>query len=262
MKKIYSLALWWWAARWFAHIWVLKYLEEKNIKIKEISGTSMWAIIWALYAIWKNSKEIQEIAEHLKIISLIDFDMRLWFIRWNKILKKLESIFWDANIEDSRIDLKIVASSLVSWEKVVFKKWRIVDAIRASISIPWIIKPYNLWDDVLVDWWITSNLPIEVLKWKNIIAVSALKDIRWQLKTYTKFFWMRFNYWVFKMSYKILHRTILLMMKQNEERSINYSDKNVILISPDYWDLEYYNFNKVDKFIEVWYESVKGKKIF
>ena len=37
MKKKYWLALWWGSARWFVHIWVLKYLEEKNIEIWEIT---------------------------------------------------------------------------------------------------------------------------------------------------------------------------------------------------------------------------------
>ena len=36
-KTNYGLALWWGSARWFVHIWVIKYLEEKNIKITEIS---------------------------------------------------------------------------------------------------------------------------------------------------------------------------------------------------------------------------------
>ena len=56
MKKIYSLALWWWAAIWFVHIWVIKYIEENDIEVTEISWTSMWAIVASFYAIWKTSE--------------------------------------------------------------------------------------------------------------------------------------------------------------------------------------------------------------
>lgn len=262
MKKTYWLTLWWWAARWFAHIWVLKYIEEKNIKINEISWTSMWAIIWALFAIWKKSDEIEEIAKSLNIVKLLDFDMKEGFLKWIKIYKKFEEIFWDKKIEETKIPLKIVATNIETWEKKVFENWKIIDALRASISLPWILKPYKIWEELFVDWWISSNLPIEFLSWENIIAVSALKNVKWKINLRKKIFWIDFSAWIFKVWYEIIHRTILIMMKQNEEKSIKYSNKEVILIEPDYKDLDYYNFNKIDWFIEAWYESIKKKKIF
>ena len=67
-KTNYGLALWWGSARWFVHIWVIKYLEEKDIKITEISWTSMWAIVWAFLAFWKNSSEMLEIAKEFQIL--------------------------------------------------------------------------------------------------------------------------------------------------------------------------------------------------
>ena len=63
--KKYWLALWWWAARGFAHIWLIKYLEEKNIEINEVSGTSMWAIIASCFAIWMNSSEMEKVVSDI-----------------------------------------------------------------------------------------------------------------------------------------------------------------------------------------------------
>jgi len=49
------------------------------------------------------------------------------------------------------------------------------------------------------------------------------------------------------------------MMKQNEERSIETNDKDVILIKPEYGDLEFYSFNKVDELVTVGYQAMKEK---
>ena len=112
MKKEYSLALWWWAARWFAHIWVIKYLEENNICINEISGTSIWAIIWWLYALWKTSKEIEEFAKSINYFKLIDLDFKLGLFKGKNVYEKLKEIFLNKKIEDLDISLKIVATNI------------------------------------------------------------------------------------------------------------------------------------------------------
>ena len=160
MKKSYSLVLGWGSARWLAHIWVLKYIEEKNIFIDEISWTSIWAIIWACFALWKTSKEIEELAENIKFFRLFDLNLKTWIFSWNKIYKILESIFWDNLIENTKIPLKIVATNLNTSEKQVFKTWKIVDCIRASLSLPVILSPFEFYENKYLDWWLKANLPI------------------------------------------------------------------------------------------------------
>lgn len=258
VRKQYWLALWWWAARWFIHIWVLKYIEEDDIKIREISWTSMGAIVAWLYAIWKTSSEIAEIAKSLNFLKLIDIDFKTWLLKWKKVEKKLKEIFWDKKIEDTEIILKIVATDLLNWKRNVFTKWKIVDAVRASLSLPWIFVPHKIWDSLYVDWWITNNLPIDILRSKHCIWVSALKKIDGPLRHKRKVFWMEFNKWFISLNYQILHRTILIMMKQNEDKSIE-KKWNFTLISPNFWDLEYYSFNKIDDFVDIGYKEAKNK---
>jgi len=260
MSKKYSVALWGWAARWLAHIWVLKYIEENKIDINEISWTSMWAIIWALFAIWKSAGEIVEFAKSINYFKLFDLQFKTWILKWNKVYKKLEEIFWDSNIEDQDIKLKIIATNIISWKKKVFTEWKIVDAIRASISLPWIFVPYEIEWEQYVDGWITNNLPIESLRWKNIIAVSALKKITGPLKTKRSFLWLKFNRLFLNLNYQILHRSIVTMMKQNEIKSLESKNKEILLIEPFFWDLDYYSFNKIDEFVEIWYKEIN--KVF
>lgn len=255
----YGLALWWWAARWLAHIWVYKYIEENNIDIKEVSGTSMWAIIAAMIAIWKTNVDMILFAKDINYLKLWDLDFSIGLLKGNKVEKKLEEVFWDKHIEDTNIPLKIVATNIETSETVIFTKWRIVDALRASISLPWIFIPKEIEGNHYVDWWLMMKLPVEPLISKNIIASSALKINEWPIVKDINFLWLTFKTWFWKNNYEILKRSVIAMMKVNEEKSINAIDKNVILIRPDFWELDIIDFNKVDKFMDIWY--IETKKI-
>lgn len=255
MKKQYSLALWWWAALWLMHIWVIKHIEEKWIIVNEVSWTSMWAIIAWLYAMWFDSNFMYNFANQINFLKLIDFDLKNWLLKWDKIFKKLYEVFWDELIEKQKIKLVIVSTNIETWEKIVFKKWKIIDAVIASISLPGIFKPYKIDNKLLIDWWIMSNLPIEVLDWKNVIAVSVIKNIVWQLQTKRNILWFDVNVWFFNLNYQVIQRSLLFMMKNNEEVSIKTLWKDVILIKPDSWKLEFHNFNKIDELFNLGYKE-------
>jgi len=259
MNKNYSIALGWWAARGFIHIWVLKYLEENNIKINEISGTSMWAIIASLFAIWKNTEEIITIAKDINYLTLIDFDLKHWFLKWDKVQKILENIFGNITIDELDIKLYIVATCLETWDRKIFTSGKISDAVRASLSLPGIFKPKKIGNYSYIDWWITTNLPIDILNWEHIIWVSALKSLNWEISTKRNILWININKWFFNLNYQIIHRTITSMMKQNEERSLEKIKWDFIFISPDFWELDYYSFKEIDSFVWLGYNEIKNK---
>lgn len=259
MKKI-SLALWGWAARWLVHIWVFKYLEEKNIEIEEVSWTSMWAIVWSMIAIWMTSKEIINFANKLNFLRLVDVDLKTWLLKWDKVEKKLEELFWDTLIEETTIPLKIVATNIEKSESKIFKQWRIVDAVRASLSLPWIFIPKEIEWHSYVDGWIMMNLPIKALDWTDILAVSALKINTWKIVKKNNFMWFSFDTWFWKNNYEIIKRSVIAMMKVNEDLSLKTKNKNIILLKPNFWDLDIIDFNKVDEFVDLWYnEAIKLK---
>ena len=262
-KKI-SLAFGWGATRGFIHIGVLKYLEEENVEIVELSGTSMWAIVASLSAVWKKSKEIEEITKSINFLKLVDFDLSYGVMKWKKVLKKLEELFWETKIEDLKIPLKIIATNIETWEREVFEEWKITEALRASISLPWIFVPHKIWESYYVDGWVVNNLPTDVLVGENIVWVSALKDIKWQLRFRKKFLWFEMKAGFFDYNYQVLHRAILLMMKQNENKSIKDIKWKWTIIRPDFWNLDYRHYDKVNEFVEIWYKEAKKKlkKIF
>jgi NTE family protein len=261
MEKKYSLALGWGAARWLVHIWILKYLEEKNTQIIEVSGTSMWAIIASLFAIWMNSKEIQDFANSINFLALADFDFNTGLLKWKKVEKKLFEIFADKKIEETKIPLKIVATNIEKSEIKIFDKGSIVDAIRASISLPWIFVPKEINWESYVDWWIMMNLPIETLTWENIIAISALKINSWKIVKEKKVLWINFKSWFWRNNFEIIKRSMILMMKVNEDNSLKTKGKNIKFLRPEFWKLDVAHFNKVDEFVELGYKQAINLKI-
>lgn len=262
IAKNYSLALWWGSARWIAHIWVIKFLEENTdkININEIAWTSMWAIIWACFAIWMKSSEIHSFLEKINFFKLIDLNLKNWLIYWNKVYSKLEELFWEIRIEETKIPLKIIATELISWEKIVFTSWKIVDAIRASISLPVVFENFEIKWKKYIDWWLKSNLPVLELEWKNIIAVSVIREKIEELKTHRTFFNINIKKLFIWLNYDILKKTINIIMSNNEDLSLEiakYQDKNVVLLIPNVWNYEYHDFMKYDELIEKWYEEAK-----
>ena len=255
--KNYALALGWWAARWLAHIWVLKYIEEQDITITEVSGTSMWAIVAAMLAIWKTSKQMIEFAKTINYLTMWDPDFRTGLLKWNKVEKKLTEVFWDLKIEETNIPLKIVATNIETSRSRIFDKWNIVEAIRASLSLPGIFIPKEIEWESYIDGGIMMNLPIEVLDSKDIIAISALKINKWAVVKDNKFLWMSFKTGFWKNNYEIIKRSVILMMKVNEDHSLKTPNKDIIFIRPNFWNLDIIDFNKVDEFVELGYREAK-----
>lgn len=262
MQKNYSLALGWWSAKWISHIGVIRYLEENKdkININEIAWTSMWAIIWACFATWMKSSEMESFLKKISFLKLIDLDLKSWLIHWKKIYKKLEELFWENRIEEAKIPLKIIATNLYSWEKEVFTSWKIVDAIRASISLPIIFKSFEINSKKYIDWWLISNLPVLELDWNNIIAVSVIRDTYKEIKTHRKIFNINIKKLFFWINYQILKKTINITMSTNENLSLEiarYKWKNITLLLPRVWNYEYHDFLKYNEIITKWYEEAQ-----
>lgn len=257
----YWIALSWWAAKWIAHIWFIKYLQEKKIKINEISWTSMWSIIASCLALNMHYNEMYNLIKNIKFIKLIDINLKTWLVIWNKVKNQLKKIFWNKKIEDLDIPLYIIATNLDTWEKKVFNSWYIVDAIMASISLPSIFKPYQIWNIKYIDWWLTDNLWISPLNSKNILAFSVIRWDNNPILNKKKFLNFELNKSFFKYNYEILYKSLNINLKSNEDLNIDIAKlkwSNVILISPDLSKFEFYDFYKYDDLIKKWYESIKS----
>lgn len=254
--KKFSLALWWWAARWIAHVGVVKRLEEIWVSPVAVSGTSMGSIVWALLALGKTSSQMQEIAKNIPFFKLVESWGSLGLLKWTRVEKYLDELFEWKEFSQTQIPLSITATDIDTGERVIFTQWKISQAVRASISLPGIFYPKEIDWRSLVDWGLANNLPIELLPGWKVIAVSALRDIHRKIPKKRTVFGIEWKKSIFWNTYDIIQKTIDIMLSQNEQRSVT-SRKDVLYLRPQFDNLDYYDFLKYDDFIKAGYESTQ-----
>ncbi len=184
--KLVGLVLGSGAAFGFAHIGVLRVLEREKIPIDIIAGSSIGALIGGMWASGLNSQALEEIALSLdpksiffKLIGFRDLLLPHYgFFKGDQVRRFLKHHLGDKTFRTLNIPVKISATNLFSGEEVVYDEGDVVDAIRASISIPGIFRPVK-WgkDQFLIDGGVVDPLPVKVLNQygvKKIIAVNVL----------------------------------------------------------------------------------------
>lgn len=186
-------------ARGVAHIGVIKILDELQIPVDFIAGTSMGAIVGGLYASGMSADELTHFIETLdwqKLLTdrqpraersyrrksddrgfLVDFDLGVnrsglivpeGFIQGQNFelaLKRLTlPVISIDNFDKLPIPFRAVATDIVSGEAVVIDSGDLASAMRASMSAPGIFKPVRRDGRILVDGGIANNLPIKVVR--------------------------------------------------------------------------------------------------
>lgn len=168
MKKKLGLALGSGGALGFAHIGVLKSLEENKIPIDFIAGSSAGAIVGAHYALYKDVNLLEEVGFDFakeKPFKLFDLDSITDRARKEERIKLfLEEIFRDKRFSDLKIPFSAVTVDLESGEEYVIKKGRLEDAVFASMSVPGVFGPAFFWGKWLVDGGVANPTPISVVK--------------------------------------------------------------------------------------------------
>ncbi|MDD2693300.1 MAG: patatin-like phospholipase family protein [Candidatus Gracilibacteria bacterium] len=249
----FSLVLGGGSARGIAHIGVIQRLEELNAKPSHIVGTSIGAIVGAFYAFGFTSTEMRQVVRDTKFLTLIDPDVMHGGIKGRKVMTHFKKYFGEKTFADAIIPLTIVATNIDTGEKVVFQEGRIIDALRASISIPGVFVPFRYHGMSLVDGGIVANLPIEfATEDEKVIAVSVQMSVRKSVKKESKKLF--FEKTPFIHTYILLRKAVGIMITQNESVSIA-SRKNLLLIRPGRDDIDYYNFKKADALVEAGYEK-------
>lgn len=120
MHKKFALALGGGSARGLAHIGVLQFLEENNFSPSLIAGTSMGSLLGALFALGYSADEIKEITKDTGVKSVINFNPVNGIFGIEKFKKMFAPHFGDKTFADTKIPLKIIATSLSTGQKVVF----------------------------------------------------------------------------------------------------------------------------------------------
>ncbi|KAA5808078.1 patatin-like phospholipase family protein [Thermoanaerobacterium thermosaccharolyticum] len=265
------------AARGYAHLGVLKKLEEKNIPIDFIIGTSIGALIGAIYAsgndLEKIIKDVRDI-NFLKLIKMLDLNIpQRGFIKGDKIEKFLSS-YMKKDFDELKIPLYAIATDIKQGREIIFSKGSVIKAVRASISIPVVFEPVEFQNTKLVDGSIinfdaidlalklgadiiiisdvSSNIDIRIFNRSFYNFVNNIKRIL-QSNNRTIYFERYFN------SKKILPEIITItattmkllnddLYGDNKEKNF---EKKVYVIKPKVNDIRWYRFDHAEKCINL-----------
>jgi NTE family protein len=194
-------------AKGITHIGVIKALEEHNIPIDYVAGTSMGAVVGGMYAMGFSPDEMIEILKSKDfkywstgelesdfIYYYLNSDPKPGFLEFRFQLDKLDSLrlkpnFLPTNFVSPRqmnfafvplfsqanavsggdfdqlfVPFRCVASDIYKKEAVVFRKGVLGDAIRASMTFPFVFKPIVIDDRLLFDGGIFNNFPVDVMR--------------------------------------------------------------------------------------------------
>lgn len=261
-------------ARSFAHIGVIKAMEELGIPIDRIAGTSMGAIIGAQYADGHNPQQLQTINEHIWIDSKPHRDITLpitALLSAGRAKQQTCKVFGQRDIEDLWLDFFCISTDLTQLKPYRHEKGPIWSSLLASGAIPGICS--SIVSDsasLLVDGGLLDNLPVAAMRERHrgpIIAVDVSSDKG--LKPHVtstippngwRALWGYLNPWAkqrpFPHIFKLITHTATLASKINAESSRQLAD---LCLTPQCNGHKLMEMKHLDKLIEQGYLEAKPK---
>jgi len=183
-KKI-GLALGGGGAKGLAHIGVIKALEEAQIPIDFIAGTSMGALVGGWYALDKNIKFLENL--FLKISRREDFQPERMiksgsktFFQNKSIIEFLNLGFGRKEVGDCEIPFRAVATNVANGDEEILSEGLLCRAVEASIATPIIFSPQKIGEKLLMDGGLANPVPADVVRAMGADVVLAVDvSSRW-----------------------------------------------------------------------------------
>ncbi len=162
-----------------AALGLLKVLQREKIPIDLTIGCSGGSLYAALIATGHDAETAEDLTRRLWtrdltkrrsrkallnafLPQIFGFDENFGLVDDRLIMQRLQAIYGDGAIEEAKIPLFLTATDFHTGEQVVFSRGRIVDAIRASIAIPYVFRPWAVGDRLLVDGYMSDPMPVGV----------------------------------------------------------------------------------------------------
>ena len=168
MKKNYKIgiALGGGAARGYAHIGVLNAIDELDITISYVSGTSIGSFIGALYAsgnlkIFENKVRSRNSFMKDVLFKLDPVFPKLSIMNGNEVIKIFKELTDIRTFEELKIPLTTVATDIINNKKIESNKGDLINAIKASIAIPGVLTPTYVNENLCVDGGLIDPVPLQ-----------------------------------------------------------------------------------------------------
>jgi len=162
-----------------AALGLMKVFEREKINVDMVVGCSGGSLYAATIALgWSTQKAIDETLRlwtrdvtaarnwgaYLQLFGLRRFDERFGLVNDKLIRRRLSEAFGNTNLGNTQIPLFITATDFYSGEQEVMhgSQYSLQDALRASISIPYIFAPHKIGERYFVDGYLSDPLPVGV----------------------------------------------------------------------------------------------------
>lgn len=258
------------AALGFAHVGVLEVLDELGIPVDMIIGTSMGGLVGGLYAIGYTPKEIRQVADQTDWLTLFTSPKSLYSYYFGPVIDsqaniisfsfdkngigKTLGLISDQNIITMMSDLTAEVSSITDFDRFkipfrtvavdiltgdahLFDSGSIAQAMRSTMSIPFLFTPYEIDGIYYIDGGARNNLPVDIAKeagYEYVIAVdvdpkkvSSIDEMSSNIDIFTQY--------------------IHIAVEATEQENAKMAD---ILIEPDLSGLNVSQFSRYEEFFD------------
>jgi NTE family protein len=224
-------------ARGYAHLGVLQVLEEQQIPISCISGSSIGSILGAAYASGAPLSCIIEKCREIRFRDFARWRVSRFGLASNDRLGALVQRFFDSSqFEDLLIPTAIVATDLGSGDPVIFKQGNLSQAIRASCAFPGLFEPVQIGTRCLADGGLVAPVPTRAareLGAEIVVGISVgLHDGERGAPTNI---------------FQVVSRAVSAAQKHQLESWERHAD---IVLRPSVASLAWNDFEKIDEAIE------------
>jgi NTE family protein len=233
------------SAKGFAHVGVIRILEQEKIPIHMIVGTSVGSLIGGMYAANPDSFQLEWTAYKIERNDILDFSIvysKFGPVQGAKLESFVEQTVKAKKVEDTKIPFYPIATDLNTGETVVLEKGSLAKAIRASSAIPGIFVPVSFGNRTLVDGGVTNNVACDVARNKGadiVIAVNLQKDVR--------------NNDIGSII-DIIGQSITIMMYETNKTKLRFAD---IVIEPDTQGISMFDFSQKKVLVEQGIKSAR-----
>ncbi|MFZ1158609.1 MAG: patatin-like phospholipase family protein, partial [Candidatus Sulfotelmatobacter sp.] len=262
-----------------AHIGVLQWMEENHIPVDKLAGTSMGALVGAVFATGRSGVEMREFVKTIHWDEALLAEPSYAQLSYRRkqdrrdyqfggelglkhgfngpngfdpghgvglVLDRMSFAYSTiSSFDDLPTPFRCVATDLLTGQAVVFHDGSLAQALRASMAIPGVFTPQELNGKVLADGGMVDNLPTDVVRQMNVDVVIAV-DIVTQPPTPTQF----------ESLSGVLTRAVDVMVLDNERRALQLAD---VVVSLDLGKLGAFDYDKAETIIDLGYKAAAAK---
>ena len=249
-RKTLGLALGAGSAKGFAHVGVLQVLEEEGIPVDYISGSSMGAVVGAIYACGTDLHLAAQLIPQIKDKDLFDVTMpkRGGFITGAKFMELIKLLTKDKSFDETIIPFTCVAVDLYTGKQVVIDSGKLYEGTRGSYAIPGVIEPYAYKGMLLVDGAVLNRVPTDVVKSMGADVVVGV-DVGYRGMENGKY-----SLKCDKVRSIMYSSNKILQWEYEKLREAKYADLTIV---PYVWDYDSNSMADAGKIIEVGKEAAR-----